>query len=177
VREERAESESGKESGKIWGQNGGREECRIVTECWREKKKNKEKKERRENYYQRNGYPSEDVKRLRAEGRWKNVKLSERDKDTDKQERRERIKESRYNRGSIKSTWEERVQEKGKWWRDSDVGTRREKTGIEWKERKEGERERERKERGEILNKDGREIRWWKRHGRGRKEQRGGTWE
>jgi hypothetical protein len=38
------------------------------------------------------------VKRLRAEGRWKNVKLSERDKDTDKQERRERIKESRYNR-------------------------------------------------------------------------------
>jgi hypothetical protein len=27
-----------------------------------------------------------------------NVKLSERDKDTDKQERRERIKESRYNR-------------------------------------------------------------------------------
>jgi hypothetical protein len=27
-----------------------------------------------------------------------NVELSERDKDTDKQERRERIKESRYNR-------------------------------------------------------------------------------
>jgi hypothetical protein len=39
------------------------------------------------------------------------------------------------------------------------VGTRREKTGSEWKKRKEEERERERKERGEILNKDGREIR------------------
>jgi hypothetical protein len=53
------------------------------------------------------------------------------------------------------------------------VKKRREKTGIGWKERKEGggcamrrERERcsemrgrERKERGEILNEDGREIR------------------
>jgi hypothetical protein len=34
---------------------------------------------------------------MRAKGKWMNVKLSERDKDT-KQERRERIKESRYNR-------------------------------------------------------------------------------
>jgi hypothetical protein len=71
------------------------------------KEKKKEKKERKENYYQRNGYPSEDVKRLRAEGRWKNVKLSERDKDTDKQERKERIKESRYNREYEKSMTEE----------------------------------------------------------------------
>jgi hypothetical protein len=60
---------------------------------------------------------------------------------------------------------------------------RREKTGIGWKERKGGGecamkrerettehmwngcsemRERERKERGEILNEDGREIRWMK---------------
>jgi hypothetical protein len=30
----------------------GRKECRILTECWRENKKNKEKKEReREKYY------------------------------------------------------------------------------------------------------------------------------
>jgi hypothetical protein len=35
------------------------------------------------------------VERFRAKGRWM---LSERDKDTEKQERRERIKESRYNR-------------------------------------------------------------------------------
>jgi hypothetical protein len=57
---------------------------------------NTEKKER-EKYYQRNGYASEEVERLRAKGR-RNVEVSERDKDTDKQERRERIKESRYNR-------------------------------------------------------------------------------
>jgi hypothetical protein len=38
------------------------------------------------------------VERLRAEGRWMSAELSERDKDTDKQEGRERIKESRYNR-------------------------------------------------------------------------------
>jgi hypothetical protein len=37
---------------------------------------------------------------LRAKGRWRNVQLSERDKFTDKQETRERIKESRYNRES-----------------------------------------------------------------------------
>jgi hypothetical protein len=37
------------------------------------------------------------VERLRAKGRWMNVELSESDKDTDKEERRERIKESRYN--------------------------------------------------------------------------------
>jgi hypothetical protein len=30
------------------------------------------------------------------------------------------------------------VEEKEKWWGDSDVGTRRQKTGIGWKERKEG---------------------------------------
>jgi hypothetical protein len=38
------------------------------------------------------------VERLRAKGRWMNVEPSERNKDTDKQMRRERIKESRYNR-------------------------------------------------------------------------------
>jgi hypothetical protein len=38
------------------------------------------------------------VERLRAKGRWIKVELSERDKDIEKQERRERIKESRYNK-------------------------------------------------------------------------------
>jgi hypothetical protein len=75
----------------------GREECRILKECWREKRKNTEKKER-EKYYQRYGFAIEKVERLRAKGRWMNAGLSERDKDTDKQERRERIKESRCNR-------------------------------------------------------------------------------
>jgi hypothetical protein len=50
------EGESGKDSGKM----DGREESRMLTECWREKKKIEEKNEReREKYYQRNGYASE----------------------------------------------------------------------------------------------------------------------
>jgi hypothetical protein len=32
-------------------------------------------------YYQRNGYASEEVERLRAKGKWMNAELSERDKD------------------------------------------------------------------------------------------------
>jgi hypothetical protein len=56
-----------------------------------------EKKER-EKYYQKNGCASKEMERYRAKGRWMNVELSERDKDTDKQDRRERIKETRYNR-------------------------------------------------------------------------------
>jgi hypothetical protein len=38
------------------------------------------------------------VERLRAKGRWLNIELSEKYKDTDKQERKERIKESRYDK-------------------------------------------------------------------------------
>jgi predicted peptidase len=97
VQEEQAEIESRKEAAKFEGKMDERVECRILTECWREKKKNKEKKNR-EKYYQRNRYASEEVERLRAKGKWMNVELSERDKYTDKQERSERIKESRYNR-------------------------------------------------------------------------------
>jgi hypothetical protein len=44
------------------------------------RKKNTEKKER-EKYYERNGYASEKVERLRAKKRWINVELSE-NKDT-----------------------------------------------------------------------------------------------
>jgi hypothetical protein len=54
------------------------------------KKKNMEKKVRKK-FYQRNGYASEEAERLRAKGRWMNIELSERDKDTNKQGRRERI--------------------------------------------------------------------------------------
>ncbi|KAJ3632303.1 hypothetical protein MTP99_009317 [Tenebrio molitor] len=73
-----------------------RKECRILTECWREKRKNTEKE--KEKYYQRNAFASEKVEKLRAKRRWMNAELSERDKDTNKQERRERITECRYNR-------------------------------------------------------------------------------
>jgi hypothetical protein len=65
--------------------------------------KNAEKNER-EKYNQRNGYAREEVERLRAKGRWKNVELSERGKNTDKQEKKERIKDSRYNRG-MRGVW------------------------------------------------------------------------
>jgi hypothetical protein len=55
-------------------------------------------KEKREEGERENRYVSEKVKRLRVKGGWIDVELSEKDKDTDKQERRRRIKESRYNR-------------------------------------------------------------------------------
>jgi hypothetical protein len=71
----------------------GREKRRILTECWREKNKEKERKK----YYQSNGYTSEEVERLRVKRRWMNVELNKRENDTDKQERIERLKESRYN--------------------------------------------------------------------------------
>jgi hypothetical protein len=71
------------------------------------KEKNTEKNERRKYYYQRSGYGSEEVERLRTKERWMNVELSERNKDTDKQERRERINESRYNRQYEKCMTEE----------------------------------------------------------------------
>jgi hypothetical protein len=97
----------------------GREERRILTERWGENNNNKKKTRRRRR--ERNGYGSEKVERLRAKGRCMNVELNERDKDTDKQERRERIEESRDNRKSercmteeIRSTWGEKVQKKEK---------------------------------------------------------------
>jgi hypothetical protein len=80
VQEEQAESKSGKESGKVRGQNG------------------RKGRMQREKYCRRNGYASEEVERMREEGRWMCAELSERDRDTDKQERRERIREARYNR-------------------------------------------------------------------------------
>jgi hypothetical protein len=57
---------AGKRTAKLEEKMDARELWRILTECWREKKKNTEKKER-EKYYQRNGYyASEEVERLRA---------------------------------------------------------------------------------------------------------------
>jgi hypothetical protein len=112
----------------------------------RRKKKNTETKGR-EKYYQRNWHASEEVEWLGGNGRWMIVELSERDKDRQarKKERRERIKEFGYNREYERCMTEEipeylgeRVQKKEKWWRDLDGGTKKEKTGIGRKERKEG---------------------------------------
>jgi hypothetical protein len=78
---------AGKRETKFEDKMDGREECRILTECWREKKSTRRR--RRGEDYQRNGYASEEVESLRAKGRWMNVELSERDKDTDKHEKKE----------------------------------------------------------------------------------------
>jgi hypothetical protein len=47
---------------------GGREECRILYECYGEKKKSVDATGR-EKYCRRNGYASEEVERMRTEGR------------------------------------------------------------------------------------------------------------
>ncbi|KAJ3621414.1 hypothetical protein MTP99_003545 [Tenebrio molitor] len=97
-----------------------------------------------------------------------NVELTEKDKDTDKQENKERIKKSRYNRERERCMMEEIPEYLG-----------REKTGIGWKERKEGaecarkKETMERKWTKEWKNVLGRKKQWRqngrKRYGRGRK--------
>jgi hypothetical protein len=106
VREEckRLRVKAGKRAAKFEDKMYGREECRILRACWREKKKNNKKE--RENYYQKNGYASEEVERLRTNGRWMNAELSERNKDRDKQKRQERIKEFKYNREYVRDLTE-----------------------------------------------------------------------
>nr|KAH0807639.1 hypothetical protein GEV33_015153 [Tenebrio molitor] len=125
VREEykrnRMRVKAGKRAVKFADKMDGREEG---------KEKNKEKQEK-EKYYQRKGYSSEKDEILEAKGRRMNVELSERDKDTDKQERRERSKNPDAT---------------------ENVGTRREKTDIGRKERKEGAECAMRKERKRQLS-------------------------
>jgi hypothetical protein len=60
-------------------------------EYWRNAgEKRKRTLRRRERYYQKNGYASEEVKRLKSKRRWMNVELSERDKtQTSEEEGRE----------------------------------------------------------------------------------------
>jgi hypothetical protein len=120
---------------------------------------------------------------LRAEGKWMNVELSERDKDTDKQERREGSKESWYNKqyegcmteeipGYLGSARERKMparfrceneERENKYWmegeerRCAECAMRRERETIEhmWNGCSEI---REEKEREGILNEDGRQI-------------------
>ncbi|KAH0814695.1 hypothetical protein GEV33_008096 [Tenebrio molitor] len=128
-------------------------------------RKERTRRRRREKYYHRNGYASEEVERLRAQGRWMNVKLSERDKDTDKQKRREGM----WERGETNKYWIEGEETRCRMCYE-------ERHTIEhmWNGCREM-RERERMQRGEILNEDGREIRWmkeiWKRRERIEKER------
>jgi hypothetical protein len=158
-----------------------------VQDCWREKKKNTEKKEI-EKYHQRNGNASEEVERLRAKERWMNA-VSERDRDTESK-RESKNPDTTESMRKFRSTWRERVQEKKKimarfrcgneerenrYWMEGEK--RRCRMCCEEREAIENMwigcseiRERERKERGEILNEDAREIgcmkEIWKRRDR-----------
>jgi hypothetical protein len=67
-----------------------------------------------------------------------NAELSERDKDTDKQERRERIEESSYNREYERCMTQEIPEYLGSESAREKKIMAREETGIGWKERKEG---------------------------------------
>jgi hypothetical protein len=46
-----------------------------------------------EKYYQRNGYASEEVERLRAKGRWMNVELRDKDRQARQKGKNQRRKE------------------------------------------------------------------------------------
>jgi hypothetical protein len=72
---------------------------------------------------------------LRRKIRWMNVELSKRDKDTANKKEGRELKNPditgsirRVRQREFRSTWE----------REKNNGTRREKTGIGWKESKEG---------------------------------------
>jgi hypothetical protein len=84
---------------------------------------------------------AEEVERMGTEGRWMSAELSERDKDTDKQERRERIRESRemHDRG-CSGVLGERESEREKIDGKIQMWERREKerTGIGRKKKREG---------------------------------------
>jgi hypothetical protein len=142
---------------------------------WRNAAEKKTRRRRREGITigETGRYASEEVERLRAKGRWMNVELSERDKDTDKQERRERIKKSRYVQQKAWEVYDRGnsgvpgQREKEKLWRDLDVGTRREITGIGWKVQNMVE------ERERQLNTCGMDVAKW---GRGR-ERNGEKYE
>jgi hypothetical protein len=154
----------------------------------------------REKYYQRNGYAKEEVKRLRAKGRWMNVELSERDTNTDKQKEGKesknpdttgRMKEEIPEYLGRESARERKMmarfrcgneERKNRYWMDGEERRCRmcyeERETIEhmWNGCSEM-RGRVRKKRGEILNEDGREITWmkeiWKRRNTTEKERGG----
>jgi hypothetical protein len=132
---------AGKRTAKFENKMDRRGECTILTECWREKKKNTEKKEREK--YQRNGYANEEVERLRSKERWMNVAEWKGQRHRN-QERRETIKESRYNRKYEKCMTRnsgvlgERECKESKIMARSRCGNEEGETGIGWKERREG---------------------------------------
>ncbi|KAH0818181.1 hypothetical protein GEV33_004610 [Tenebrio molitor] len=76
-----------------------RGECRILQECLKEKRKEIGKGvwKEREAYFERNGYAGAEIERMREGGRAMTDELVQRDRYVQVQERRTRIRESRYN--------------------------------------------------------------------------------
>jgi hypothetical protein len=74
--------------------------------------------------------------KIKSKGKMMNIELSEKDKDTDKQERRERIKESRYNRNYSRGNSGVPVErERGE--RKKSIGREERKKGAECATRRE----------------------------------------
>jgi hypothetical protein len=78
-----------------------RGKCRILQECLKEKRKEIGKGvwKEREAYFERNGYAGAEIERMREGGRAMTDELVQRDRDVQVQERKTRIRESRYYRG------------------------------------------------------------------------------
>ncbi|KAH0820296.1 hypothetical protein GEV33_002495 [Tenebrio molitor] len=168
-----------------------RGECRILQECLKEKRKEIGKGvwKEREAYFERNGYAGAEIERMREGGRAMTYELVQRDRDVQVQERRTRIRESRYNGKYEKIITEELPKYLGRESRKERVIIARFRCGNEERENKYwnedrirvcrmcGEKKetiehmlnecvelREREEsREEMLNEDGRGIEWMKK--------------
>jgi hypothetical protein len=168
-----------------------RGECRILQECLKEKRKEIGKGvwKEREAYFERNGYAGAEIERMREGGRAMTDELVQRDRDVQVQERRTRIRESRYNGKYEKIITEELPKYLGRESRKERVIIARFRCGNEERENKYwnedrirvcrmcGEKKetiehmlnecvelREREEsREEMLNEDGRGIEWMKK--------------
>ncbi|KAH0816956.1 hypothetical protein GEV33_005835 [Tenebrio molitor] len=167
-----------------------RGECRILQECLKEKRKEIGKGvwKEREAYFERNGYAGAEIERMREGGRAMTDELVQRDRDVQVQERRTRIRESRYSGKYEKIITEELPKYLGRESRKERVIIARFRCGNEERENKYwnedrirvcrmcGEKKetiehllnecvelRERDEsREEMLNEDGRGIEWMK---------------
>jgi hypothetical protein len=124
----------GKRAAKFEDRMGGREECGYSLSAVEKRKRTRMRGIERSTTGETDTYASEEVERMRAEGILTSAELSERDKDTDKQERRERIRESRYNREYERCMMEEIWVYMGK-------GSAREKNDGEIQMQEPGERE------------------------------------
>ncbi|KAH0816691.1 hypothetical protein GEV33_006099 [Tenebrio molitor] len=147
-----------------------RGECRILQECLKEKRKEIGKGvwKEREAYFERNGYAGAE-----QGGRAMTDELVQRDRDVQVQERRTRIRESRYNGKYEKIITEELPKYLGRESRKERVIIARFRCGNEERENKYWNEdrirvcriiEREREEsREEMLNEAGRGIEWMKK--------------